>query len=386
VTKFVSIASGGVLAYIAGMTPAPSSEHAAAEAHARHPFPRERPHPALDFDLPDSRFAALELNGTPWRVYDNANFSVHLGEACNGACGFCIAQLRYVDEGLAYAKPSLAVGPWAARLERVLAQTAAVRPSVSITGGEPTLHPFLPTALRVLAAAGVRKRTMTTNGTGLADRVPGSSDTVLDRLIAYRLEHLNISRAHYDHATNLAIMKLPADRLAEAELAALIAAATAAGIRVRLSCALLRDGIADADAVERYLDWAEAMGCESVIFRQLMDFDRERARGAIPEFCRHQTVELPALRAELARRPRFSPLLSVLGYYYQVEILLRTGAGGATGLTVASEMADLRLIDPQIARFSARLGAPCAFEMVYHPNGNLCAGWIESQRIMLEQP
>jgi hypothetical protein len=130
--------------------------------------------------------------------------------------------------------------------------------------------------------------------------------------------------------------------------------------------------------MERYIDWAEELGVDQVIFRQLMEFDHSTAEGRIPQYCEEQTVQLPPLWEELDKRPGFTLHHTVLGYYYYVEIRLRGS------ITVASELADLRQIDPQIERFSSRLGTPTAFEMVYHPNGNLCAGWLEDQKIMLE--
>jgi molybdenum cofactor biosynthesis enzyme MoaA len=330
-----------------------------------------------NFDLPDSRFKPLTVDGEAWRVYDNANLSVHLGDACNADCQFCIAHLRYIDTGRTYHKPVLKRDAYLERLRQLLTTVAPVAPSVSITGGEPTIHPLLPDVLDVLREAGVRKRTMTTNGTGLLRPVTGPNDTVLDRLAKYRLEHLNISRAHQDFARNAEIMRLK-DGLDDAALREVIAEARRQDIRVRLSCALLKEGVSTVDQMEEYLDWAAKIGCDNVIFRQLMAFDTGHTTGHIPEYCSEQSVSLTEVWEELDKRPEFVLTHSVLGYYYYVEIRQRRG------IDVASEMADLRLIDSQIDRFAIRFNTPLAFEMVIHPNGNLCASWFEDHRVMSE--
>ena len=53
-------------------------------------------------------------------------------------------------------------------------------------------------------------------------------------------------------------------------------------------------------------------------------------------------------------------------------------------MNVVSESADLRLINPQLNKYKEELGNKTAFEMVFHPNGNLCAGWNENEQIMSE--
>lgn len=327
------------------------------------------------FDLSDDRFLSMEIEGARWRIYDNANLSIHLGDSCNADCQFCIAHLRYLDEGRIYQKPALSKDAYLRRLADLGPVFRAANPSVSITGGEPTLHPDLPEVLELLKGMGLRKRTMTTNGSGLLSST-GGKDT-LSRLADYRLEHLNISRAHHDHARNAEIMRLGSG-LDDLQLARAAARAKEAGIDVRLSCALLREGVCDLAGAEAYLRWASSLGIDKVIFRQLMDFDEARAEGGIPAYCRTQKVPLTGLWEAFDSSPEYRLLKTVRGYYYYVEIR------GRGRMTVVSEQADLNRIDPCVERFESRFGLPTAFELVFHPNGNLCAGWFEDQRILSE--
>ncbi len=331
-----------------------------------------------DFSLSGARFKDILLDGVEWAIYDNANFSIHITDKCNADCQFCIAHLRYLHDGVSYHKPFIADHDvYLNRLMEAMHSVQNVNPSISITGGEPTISKRLPDILRAVSQEGSRKRTITTNGTGLGFKVDNSSDTIMDRLIEYRLEHLNISRAHYQTNTNNRIMKMADHLLSDGELREYIQTAKNAVIRPRLSCALLKEGIGTVDAMLRYLDWADSIGVDNVIFRQLMDFGTQ-AQGAIPIYCEQNVVRLEPIWEELDSRNIMTLYHQVLGYYYYVEVR-KFGT-----IDVASEMADLNLITPQLQRFSAEIGKPCAFEMVYHPNGQLCAGWREEHNVMTQ--
>jgi hypothetical protein len=60
-----------------------------------------------------------------------------------------------------------------------------------------------------------------------------------------------------------------------------------------------------------------------------------------------------------------------LGYYYYVEIYKYRG------VTVASESANMLQQGKEVANHPDRV-----YEMVFHPNGNLCASWVDKERIL----
>lgn len=312
-----------------------------------------------------------------WSVYHNANLSIHVTDKCNADCAFCIAHLRYLNDGNVYLKPEIEEDQrYYERLEQILMATAHLRPSVSITGGEPSVNRKLPTILNILARHNVRKRTITTNGTGLFHRTSNGS-TVLEALADYQLEHLNISRAHDDTTRNAQIMVMQEHLMPEGRLQEIIQEAHRHGIKARLSCALLKHGISTVDDIMRYTDWAVGLGVDNVIFRQLMQFDEQRVQpGRIPIYCKEQAIALEPIWDFFDQHPAFELYHQVLGYYYYVEVRRYRG------INVVSESADLRMINPQLSRYAQEFGKPTAFEMVYHPNGNLCAGWNEHEQVM----
>lgn len=330
------------------------------------------------FNMEAGRFKPVPIGDRNWLVYDNANFSVHITDRCNADCQFCIAHLRYADENMEYVKAKLdSTAVYLQGLEDALRLVKGVNPSVSITGGEPTVNRRFSGILDVIKKVGTHKLTCTTNGTGFKLRVPNSQDTVLDRILDSGMAHLNLSRSHYLEAENNRIMRMPKYSPRDCEVKEYIKALRDRGIRVRLSCILLKEGIHSLDNMLRYLDWAESIGVDNVIFRQLMAFSNS-ALGTIPIYCNEQNVELEPLWTAMDQSGLFQVYHSVVGYYYYVEIRKYKH------MDVVTEAADLNAISSQLDKYTAQLGQPCAFELVYHPNGDLCAGWIDSQRIMKE--
>lgn len=314
----------------------------------------------------------------PWLVYKNANLSIHVTDKCNADCAFCIAHLRYLNDGLVYLKPEIEEDEnYYIRLNQVLESMGDLNPSVSITGGEPSVNRKLPTILTILAKHNVRKRTMTTNGTGLFYKTNVPNKTVFDALESYQLEHLNVSRAHHDAKENARIMVMNEKLMPDGMLEEIVQDAARRGIKTRLSCALLKEGVSTYDDMMRYVEWGEKIGVDNVIFRQLMQFDDRTVKpGRIPIYCKKQEIDLMDLWPLMDQNKDLKIYHQVLGYYYYVEVRKYND------INVVSEVADLRIINSQLDVFKEKFGQRTAFEMVFHPNGNVCAGWNENEQIM----
>lgn len=320
----------------------------------------------------------LALGGQTHRVYRNANLSIYSAQPCNAKCAFCVEELRPASRGLQLVEQKRYERDderYFARLDAALTAVAPLDVTVSITGGEPSIDPRLPRIAATVARHGIRKRTMTTNASGLLDAIDGMNGAdgadVLDAVLSAGLDHLNISRAHPDAATNQRIMRV--DRpLPDAGLGEVIARARAAGARPRLSCALLRGHIDDLDGVRRYLDFAAALGADNVIFRQLMRYDPATVqRNYVTRYSERARVSMhPILEAI---RPSdgigaddFRFVRQVLGYYYYVEVYRYRDA-----IDVCFEGADLADIEADKRQRSE----PVVHELVFHPDASLCSTW-----------
>ncbi len=348
---------------------------------------RAAPRAAFDLDHTATGRGTVELQigERRHRIYRNANFSIYSGQRCNARCPFCVEELRPLSRGLELVQQKRFEPDdtrYFARLDAALDAVAPLDPSVSITGGEPSIDPRLPAIIDRLARRGARKRTMTTNASGLL-RPCGAGD-VLDRVLAGGLEHLNISRAHPDFAINQRIMGTTAP-ISDAGLAEVVARCAARGTRVRLSCVLLRDRIDDLDGCLAYLERAAAWGVDNVIFRQLMQYDPATVqRNVITRFSDGRRAPmrpiLEAIRPSARTRaghPRFDFVRQVLGYYYYVEVYRFAGPAGP--IDVCFEGADLADIEAD----ARRRETPVIHELIFHPNTALCSTWQPWDGILL---
>jgi cyclic pyranopterin phosphate synthase len=274
----------------------------------------------------------LDLWGTRRRIYTNANLSIYSAQSCNARCAFCVEELRPASRGGDLARQKSVErddARYFARLEETLDALAPLDPSVSITGGEASKDPRLPRLLALLARRGARKRTLTTNGSGLFDVHDGR--TVLESIAAAGLEHVNVSIAHPDLERNAALMRFRAGLPREA-LRRACARLADAGVRVRLSCVLVEDGVRDLDGVRAYLDFARDLGVDNVIFRQLMRTDpATHAPNEVVRWSDAQRVRLEPLLDRLAAADDFAFQRQIVGYYYYAS-----RCGARTGSTWCS--------------------------------------------------
>ena len=311
------------------------------------------------------RVVELELWGQPVSVYANANLSVYSAQKCNAKCPFCVEELRPASRGkeLEFQKVvETRDERYFEALQEVLRATRPINPSISVTGGEASKDPRLPRILRTLAAAGARKRTMTTNASGLLDCVEGKRN--IDWICENQLQHLNISRAHYSDERNAKIMRFQ-EGLAPDQLQKVVGLAASAGCRTRLSCVLLHGEIDNLEKIRAYLDFAASIGVDNVIFRQLMKTDpRTSAPNFVVLYSDRKRVQLEQLLNEISESCDFSFQRQIVGYYYYVEVWKYKG------IDVVFEEADLAHLED-----TKRQGQSIIHELVFHPNAKLCSTW-----------
>lgn len=324
------------------------------------------------YNLEDYKFNEFEFNGKKKQVYSNVNFSIFVDDYCNANCKFCVAQLRYEDKGQMYRKGRITDDDeYMRRLEEVLEFLRPINPSVSVTGGEPTKSHRLIPILQLIEKYGYRKRTLTTNGSGLFDVVDGK--TVIRHITDNHFQHLNISKAHFDEAVNREIMQYEKGYCSNEDIRRAVLFAKANDLRPRMSCLLLKDGIHDLKGIVDYLEYYQSLGVDNVIFRETMDFDHNRmVNREKMQYLDQQKVRLNDIWREIDNDPRFKPVRQLLGYYYYVEVYRYQQ------VDMVSESANLvKLYEQKDAHTDT------VFEMVFHPNGNLNGAWDDKEDILL---
>jgi hypothetical protein len=134
---------------------------------------------------------------------------------------------------------------------------------------------------------------------------------------------------------------------------------------VRLSCALLSGAVDSVEGVVGYLDFAEKVGVDNVIFRQLMKTDPTTVEpNSVVRYSDRHRVFLEPLLDRISADPRFAFQRQIVGYYYYVEVWRYRG------LDVVFEEADLAQLEA-----SKRLGPGIIHELVFHPSARLASTW-----------
>lgn len=316
-----------------------------------------------------------KFDGVDKKVYSNFNFSIFTDDYCNADCKFCVAQLRFENKGQMYKKFKIENDEeYFKRLDKVLAYIRPLNPTISITGGEPTISNRIVGILKLVKKYNFRKKCITTNGSGLLRKVDGK--TILDWLIWAEFNHLNISRTHWSTLLNQTIMSFESkyDNLTTEKLRNIIKYARENNLRPRMSCLLLKDGVGSIEAVKDYLTFANDVECDNVIFRETMDFDENNIINNVKKnYCNKNKIRLNDLWKEIDKDDCFKPVLQNLGYYYYVEVY------DYKGICTVTESADLKQLDKEKSKHE-----DIVYEMIFHPNGNLNGSWVDNEDILLK--
>lgn len=344
------------------------------------------------YDINDYELVGFNFPEVGWKkVYKNFNLSIMTTEACDRSCNFCVAQLRYEQRSKIYEKPFIRNREeYIKRLNYILDLLKPLNPSVSITGGEPTISSFFLDIIDVLNKHQIRKKTITTNGRYLLAKFISSEkyykDYIIDVLIKNNFDHINISRAHFDDEINRELM--PFNQNVNEKMLSLInpyfnknemlvevaKILKGTNLKPRLSCVLLKDGINSVEDIIKYIDFYSNLGFDNFIFRELMGFDKHAVNVKMKKFCEENKVYLNDIWEEIEREPKykdFEPILNLLGYYYYVEVYKYKNN------TIASERADLN--QQYVEKDSHN---DIIYEMVFHPNGVLSGSWIETEDVL----
>lgn len=326
-----------------------------------------------DFDINDKNLIDFEFDGKKRKVYSNCNLSIFVDDYCNADCKFCVAQLRYENISKAYLKPKIEDDlEYYKRLDEVLTKIEPLNVSVSITGGEPTLSKRFIKILELIDKHNMRKRTITTNGSALLNYVDGKR--IIDHLIDRKFDHLNISKTHYDEEINKKIMRYKKGYCSNSDLEKIIPYALSKGLRPRLSCLLLKDGIKSVDDISKYIEFYEKMGVDNIIFRELMDYDENTMCNLEKmDYNVRNKVRLNDIWKDIDKDSRFKPYKNLLGYYYYVEMYYYNS------VVVCSESADLKQQTKEKNKHD-----DIVYEMVFHPNGNLNGSWVDNEDILMK--
>lgn len=188
----------------------------------------------------ESYFNLSESNIT----VNNPNFSIVVPGGCNGKCNFCFWQKT---------KPC---GNYINILSETLSNLPSQFYQISLTGGEPTISPYLKSILETINKKKFTKVVLTTNGSNLLETIP---------MLEGKVDHINISRHHFEEDLNNNVFK--ARMINNRQLKNVISELNKVGIDVTLS-AVLNENLKSKKDIKDYINFARTIGASQVFFRK----------------------------------------------------------------------------------------------------------------------
>lgn len=317
------------------------------------------------------------IGGIERRVAQPVTFTPYAAaRPCSARCRFCSENLRLHDAGPAAA--TLRPGPdYFERLDAALRELRGLPLGYSLSGLEMTDEPAwfgeLAVHLRDHARhSPVTETVLYTNGAGLAD--PRHRDGILSALASLPRVSIEWSRHHFEAGANERIMRFRTGHAAAGNEALSDAIkATRPVTRVKLVCVVQTGGIDSVPLVLEHLEWARSLGVGTVIFRELSRLDESYRSNATARYLEEARHSVLALLSDCLAHPGFAPRFTTdhatLGYYFW------NLCGHFEGMDVSFEASDY-------SRMNARHRSGNVYKLVFHANGNLCAGWNPERDVL----
>ena len=299
---------------------------------------------------------------------------------CSARCVFCSETLIPVDA----TELSASLRPRADYVQAFRAALAQLRPlpmGISLSGLEATDNvPWLSSVLDCLTAhesggGKLLEKVLYSNGAGLAS--PDDGQTLIDRLVRFGLDRVELSRHHEEAEANQHIMRFRDEVLVRRQQAfEQVIADVRDKLHLRLVCVVQREGVDALERVRRYLDWARDHGITDVVFRELSRLgDSYRPN---PTFARIQATRVridDLLQAVWPAARTASPDFVLTGgkqgyYYWNLRFRYRDA------MDVTFETSDYDVM-------KRRHHSSAIYKLVFHANGALCGDWDPTKDILI---
>ena len=212
---------------------------------------------------------------------------------------------------------------------------------------------------------------MNTNGAGLFDK--WNERTTLDYIVSNEVHHLNISRMHQDEYVNQMLMRYGDRYFSNDMLKDAIAYIGTHGTRVRLGCVLTKGGISTLSQMVEYIEFYQSLGIDHIIFREMTKFPDSAPNSVKKAYCYDNKVALADIWDYMDRDVRFKRFKVAIGDYSELRVYQYGNVEVATKTSDAIKARVVQTADPDLV-----------YGLVLHPNGNLTAGWIDDEDILLK--
>lgn len=201
------------------------------------------------------------------------NFSIVIPGGCNAKCDFC------------FWKKNNACKNYLEKLSDVLYKLPENFNQISITGGEPTISPYLKDVLNLIDKNKFNKVVLTTNGHKLLETL---------NLFENIVDHVNISRHHYDDNINNKIFR--SKMIDSKKLKISINELNKIGIDVTLS-SVLNEKLKTNNDIKNYINFAKYCGATQIFFRKPHGTIRPSKTERIYENYKYDEIKCPVCRS-----------------------------------------------------------------------------------------
>lgn len=326
----------------------------------------------------DSRWHQHSINGHLHLVAQPVTFTPYAAaQPCSARCRFCSENLRDTQGD----RSSSALRPTHDYFENLalsMRELEGLPIGYSLSGLETTddlawMDRMLDALQQHASRSAVTERVLYTNGAGFAD--PERGEWTTTRFADFALDWSEVSRHHFDEHANQNIMRFRHGVAAREQVAFERAVRIlAARIPVKLVCIVQRSGIADAHLLMRYLDWARGLGVAAVIFREFSQLSADYVANTTACYVAANRVAMsdlvPQVLAHRTQGREMHVFRATEGYYFW-NLIARY-----RDIDVIFEASDY-------ARMHAMHDSGRIYKLVFHTNGNLCAGWNPQRQVLL---
>lgn len=250
-----------------------------------------------------------KIGGKYYKVCNRVNYQCRTTLVCNAKCPFCI-------EKDSCRKNEVSNDKYLATLDQSLKElhSLGIKPSVTITGGEPCLwREKLIGILSTLKANNVSKFNLNTNGILL-------NEEILNAIKESKMPHLNISIHHYDLDKNKEFFGGVSIGLEQLKrIKETLGGTYYDTTRVRLQCVLMKGGIDSLEEVKKFLNFTKELGFDNVAFRGLSKLKEVGLDKNLHDYCAKKALDMFPILNELTNDKDFKFNCQNLSDHYMYE-------------------------------------------------------------------
>ena len=315
----------------------------------------------------------IKIENECYEIASNCDIAIYVDGICNADCRFCIAQMRYGNRSDMFKKPRIIdKAKYVKRTDELLALLKPLDLSVSLTGGEPTQSERLIDIVALLAKHNVRRRSISTNGSGLLHKLKGGQRCI-DVLLDGGVNIFNISRQHHDEEKNNYLMNYLYEPCTNDMLQDIIQYVVSHGAVVRMSGSVMKGGVDNVDELMGYIEFYEKMGCKDYRFRELMKYaDGSTINEQKMAFCQEHHVPMQQILNQINSVSAFKNISKTVDtaiYTYRAFEYLNST------LLVQVENKEQEIQ-------SQKNNDHILCGLIIHQNGDLATSWADATKIL----